>query len=237
MIPVFVGSKNRLMFPVADIVKNLIVFVEPQDYDDYLKFHGSRHIIVKLSKDNGGFGFMLNSMLDYAKGKGIEYFAFSDDDISAFKVRPRGHANIDEMLTDCEKVVKEGGYSQLMVSFAGHNWYFKGEIKEKIGAWCFIVTKTSDLLDVGGYDEVLPIFNDWDMSAKLIKTGFKVACYYKYMFVHKMKSMEGVASEIYKKQELIDSAIILLQKKYGEDCIKIVEAHGQKEARFKWSKL
>jgi hypothetical protein len=235
---IFIGSKNRLLFPMQKLLSGATLFAEPQDYEDYSLLHGKAFRIVKLKKDDGGFGFLLNSMLSYAKNKKYSHYCFCDDDITGFSTRNTKFIGIMNLLQEMEKISIRNKYSQLSLSFKGHNWFFKeGDIKENVGTWCFILNNTDDIMSVGGYDETLPIYNDWDMAANLIKCKLKTACYYGSMFDHKMKSMEGGASEIYKKQELLDKAAGILKKKYGEECIREVSAHGQKEIRFIWGKL
>ena len=233
---VFIGSKNRLLFPTRKLFRGATLFVEPKEYKDYSLFYKGSFKIIKLEKDDMGFGYMLNSMLSYAKNNKISHYFFCDDDILGFSFRtPK--SNILQEMEMMRLITEKNGYSQLMMSFKAHNWFCKKLIKEKIGAWCFILNKTNDLISVGGYDEKLKIYNDWEMSAKLIKSGKKTACYYGAMFSHKMKSLEGGAFEIYKKQKNLDEAKAYLQDKYGSDVLREVEIHNQKEIRFYWSKL
>lgn len=233
---VFIGSKGRLLFPVSKLISGATLFVEPQEYDDYNMLHGKNFTIVKLPENDKGFAYLLNQMLAYAQEKQFEHFFFCDDDILGFSSKDK-ISSLNQELCKMIEIADKKNYSQLMMSFKAHNWFYDGLIKERIGAWCFILNKTADLVKVGGYDATLPIYNDWDMSAKLITEGHKTACYYGAMFSHKMKSQKGGAEFIYKKQELLDTAKSILEEKYGKECIKEVDAHGQKEIRFQWSKL
>jgi hypothetical protein len=231
---VFIGSKSRLFFPTAKRLYGATLFVEPNEYDDYFNLYGETFNVIKLEKNNGGFAFLLNSMLKYAKENNIKEYFFADDDILGFGFRDKSSNLLKEM--EKMKEIAKQGYSQVMMSFSGHNWYCQEELKEKIGAWCFILNQTDDLIKAGGYDEEIPIYNDWDISANLIKHGFKTACYYGAFFNHKMASGKGGAEYLYKKQETLDKAALLLTKKYG-NVLRTKKAHNQLEIRFDWRKL
>lgn len=233
---IFIGSKNRLLFPVHKYIYGATLFIEPQEHEQYSKLYDNTFNIVTLEDDNKGFGFLCNQMLNYANKNDIKTYFFCDDDIFGFKFREK-KTNLNTELMRMEILLKDNNFSQLMMSFSGHNWFYKKNIKKKIGAWCFVLNKVKDLLEVGGYDESLSIYNDWDMSAKLIRDGKETACYYNAMFEHKMKSQKGGAEIIYKKQGLMDVAKNILIEKYGDKCLREVIAHNQKEIRFNWNKL
>jgi len=232
----FIGSKSRLFFDMSKIVSGATLFVEPDEFPDYFLMYGERFNVVKLKDNNKGFGYLLNSMLNYAVENRFNKYIFCDDDIFGFKFRDI-KSNLLNEIDKMYKLIDDNKYTQLAMSFIGHNWYYDGMVKEKIGAWGFIANFTKAIQSVGGYDENLPIFNDWDMSAKLIKLGYKTACYYDAMFIHKMKSREGGASDIYKHKELLEEAEEMLRGRYGDKCITNKIIHNQKEIRFKWSKL
>lgn len=235
--PIFIGSKNRINLPIKKLFTGAYLFVEPQDYENYNKEHGNDFIIVKLEKNDMGFGYLLNQMQKFAKENNFKYYMFCDDDILGLMRKDKSKCHIDEIYEYCFNVAENNNYSQVMVSFVAHNWYEKKEIKENIGAWCMFLNNTSMVESVGEHDEQLKIYNDWYISAMLIKSKFKNACIYNYMFNHKMKSQKGGAENIYKKQSILDNARDYLINKFGKHCIKEVEAHGQKEIRFIWRNI
>ena len=235
--PICIGSRKRVPFPMSKLVSGANVFVEPQEFEEYRKEHGSLQKIVKLEKNNGGFAYMCNQQLAWAKKNKHPYYMFCDDDVFGFSGRASKMVDLNIFFKEGVSIMKQKGLSQLMMSFQGHNWFYKGELKSRIGAWCVVINCTQDLLNVGGYDESLTIFNDWDVSAKLLLTGRKTACWYEYMFAHKMKSLPGGAADIYKKREVTLKAAKYMQQRYGEKVVRIVEAHGQLEPRFRWGVL
>jgi len=235
-IPLYIGSKNRPNFPMARLVNGATLLVEPQDLSLYKMLHGESFKIGILPENDKGFTYMVQNLLEQAEKDKAKYFMFCDDDIYGFKNRDKTPFIFDQMFAEGVQLMARNGYSQLMISFAGHNWYEEGLVKEKAGAWGCFIGKTEDMLRVGGYDLSLPLFSDWDMSAKLIQAGFKTACWYQPMFSHKMKGMKGGAEFLYKDGENTKKAIAILKERYG-DAVREVEAHGQKEARFDWKKL
>jgi hypothetical protein len=181
---------------------------------------------------------MLNSMLEFAQIKQFSEYMFVDDDVLGWKRRDNSKCTIEEIYQSAKEQMNEHNYGQVMVSFAGHNWMHKtGVTKENIGAWCMVLNNTYQLSKAGGYDKELKIFNDWDMSARLIKAGFRTACIYAYQFAHKMKSRDGGAAEIYKQNENMEVAADYLIAKYGDKAVRKVVEHGQTEVRFNWKKL
>jgi len=236
-VPVFIGSKSRLLFPMAKLYYPIHLFIEPQEKEDYTALYSHWHKIIVMPKNDCGFPYLLNQMLKHAAENRIEYFMFSDDDIRGIVDRRNQPTDLDKVFREMINIMQAKKYSQFMLSFIGHNWFTKEDIKEKIGAWGIMINRTADLVAVGGYDDKIKIFNDYDMSAKLIRDGYKTACYYKYMFKHKMKGMDGGAAGIYKQPEIMTNAIAYLKNKYGSDCVREVEKHGQKEIRFNWGKL
>ena len=238
-VPFLIGSKARISLPVSEHLTGATVFVEPQDEQAYRQVHGARFQWQVLPKNDGGFGYLLNQQLHHAKQVGLPYYVFCDDDVFGFKTRAGKRADLNAFFRQGIAIMAQENYSQLMMSFSGHNWYHrKGDIKERIGAWCVVINRTDDLLAVGGYDEGLPIFNDWDMSAKLIRAGKKTACWYAFQFNHKMNSQRGGAEFLYRKQATLDAAILMLRQRYGEGAVRTVRGRtGLTEARFNWAKL
>lgn len=232
----FMGSKNRLLFPMHKVIAGATLFVEPQEYEDYACLWTKQFNVVALPENNRGFGYLLNRMLAHALERKYESYVFCDDDIKGFRFRHKGMTLLSA-LDAMNHLMRERDYAQVMMSFQGHNWYCKEQVKEKIGAWGCILNRTKTISDIGGAEEQLIIFNDWDISARLIKAGHKTACYYDAMFDHKMKSEKGGASEIYQNHQNLESALAFLTKRYGSKCVRRVWRHNQPEARFVWAKL
>ena len=134
--------------------------------------------------------------------------------------------------------MKDKNLAQLGISFVGHNWYFQKSIKYNVGTWGMIFLDCEKLKSIGGYDENLMVFNDWDMSAQLIIKGYKIATWYDYFFKHEMKSKKGGAEFIYKKQKLMEEQCIKMRKKY-RNISKIIfqKKHQLPEIRLDWKKL
>jgi hypothetical protein len=235
---IVVPSKNRIDYTIDKVLgKDMTLFLEPQDKEKYKeRTEGSQVVIIP--KDNMGFGYVLKYIVDWCYSRGERYILFADDDIFGLKRKDKKEFSVSDFLLEAEKIMKENYYAQLMISFSGHNWYYKERIKERIGAWGMVLLDLKQITEIGNYDSCLKIFSDWDISARLISKGKKVACLYDYMFLHKMKSKDGGAMEYYKNNNFMKVNCLYMKKKYREK-VKIIfhKEHNQFEIRFNWKKL
>ena len=239
---VYIGSRNRLKFPAKEIFgKRIVLFVEPQFIEDYRKKHPELEI-VDIGENDKGFAFMLNAMLKYANEKGEKYYLFCDDDIYGLKIRKEKKLvrvkDVDKFLKQGESVMETFGFSQLGVSFQGHNWYEEGLLKPNGAVWGMGFMNVRALTKIGGYDGKLAIFNDYEITARLLSGGYDNAIWYYYTFEHKMLGMEGGLDFIYKQKDKINGAIATLVQRYPY-ATKVIkhEGHQQNEIRFNWKKL
>jgi len=238
--PLFIGSKNRIEFPMYKRIKGAYLFVESQEYDAYKKRHGNNFKYVKIKKNNQGFGYLVHRMQQFAIKKGFKYWMFCDDDILNYSTRERKPVKLKTIYEELVKDIKQtpgGRGSQAMISFRGHNWFYKKDIKYNIGAWCILVNATEKIDAVGGYDKKLSAYTDWDMSAKLMRAGYYNSCNYKYCFDHVMKMSKKGGNDVYQKQSLLDAARDKLRERYGYGAIREIESHGRTEIRFIWKKI
>lgn len=88
MAPILIPSKGRA--GKSATIKNLveegirpIVVVEPQEVEIYEAAYRGTVEIMMLGKDNGGIGFARQSILQYARTKGFDYYWTLDDDINS----------------------------------------------------------------------------------------------------------------------------------------------------------
>jgi GT2 family glycosyltransferase len=237
-----VGSKDRIHFcKILDIFPQAVLFVEPQDYNKYKEAFPNNEI-VQLKENDKGFGYMLNNLVDYTLTNGDKYFLFADDDI--FGLKERTEEGKMKNIEDKEGFFKRGlkllelGYVQVAISFMGHNWYEEKMFKDTVGAWGMWFGNAEAIKKVGGYLEDLPIFNDWEMSARLILGGYKNCCIYRYAFVHKMKSQSGGAMSLYQKGDRVTAGVQMIRAMYPQSSKEVyVPNHGLLEVRFDWNKL
>ena len=245
--PILIGSKNRLNYPLRKWFKlPHVLFVEPQEVKAYSEAYRSDTKIVSLEKNEGGFGFLLNSMMKWTLDRGGRYFWFLDDDMLGLSKRETGklrslktRAEQERALGSIEAIAEKHGLAQVMVSFAGHNWYFKDRFKSFVGSWGWMLNDAKAIKAVGGYEgERLSEFHDWEMSARLLTRGFNNACCYDYAFNHKMRGFSGGATSMENRQQrALRSAQFLGIKYPGVTRIIYHEKHGQPEVRFDWRKL
>jgi hypothetical protein len=238
MIKIVSPSKNRLDYTIDKVFPLVDIICEPQDAEKYRERVGENALIVMPENDKG-FGYVMDFLVRHYHLAGQKYILFADDDIYGLKQRNGKPVDLNRFLFEAEEIMRKENYAQLMVSFAGHNWYVKDQkFKEKVGAWGMVFLDVEKITEIGGYDTRLKIFNDWDLSAKLIVRGFKTACWYDYMFLHKMKSKDGGAMGYYKDSDFMKVQCGYMLKRYG-DKVKVIfhKKHNQFEVRFKWNKL
>jgi len=239
---ILTGSRQRLSLPLLRWCPSPIVFVEPQEIKYYLEAHPGI-FFHELSKNDGGFSYLMNQMINYTLDRGERYFLFTDDDVTDLRIRKGLTEKFsrvpDSLWTDRLKDFAEANdLAQLAVSFAGQSWAAKKEIQYGVGAWGVHLTDAKAVRAVGGYDESLPCFGDWDISARLLQAGYLTARTNLVTFVHKMKSHEGGACDVYKKKRLVEEAAHRVAAKFpGCATVKWVESHGLHEVRFNWKKL
>jgi hypothetical protein len=189
-----------------------------------------------------GFGFVMNEIVKFSRENGEKYVLFSDDDIFGLKKRERGKlrnmkgGETQEFLAKAEEIMKEKDLAQLAVSFIGHNWYEKESIKSPSGCWGMVFLDVDKITEAGGYETYTKLFNDFELSARLLKKGYKTATWYDYAFEHKMDSMTGGAHDIYRKNEILKGYCKEIMKNYGDECKMIVSKTGKNELRFNWKK-
>lgn len=245
---VYTGSKARFAMPIVRWLPphHIKVFVEPSEADEYFRRYPDADLVV-LGKNDGGFGYMLNSMVQHALEIGQRHYMFSDDDVFGLTARESMNKKFHRIDGDLAASVlqkhmhlaRDNRLAQLAVSFAGHSWGARRATDESIGAWGMFVADPAAAASVGGYDETLPIFNDWDLSAKLLLAGHRTARTNLLSFQHKMKSQPGGAQTIYDRAERVQQAAMELQARYGTEAVRVkhVAGHGLVEPRFNWKKL
>jgi GT2 family glycosyltransferase len=245
LLQFFTGSRKRPSLPLLRWCSDPLVFVEPQELDEYRTKHPTLSFAT-LPKNDGGFSYLMNQMVRHTLEAGRRYFFFVDDDVTdlksratlADKFRRVPDVSLQGTLGELLGLATDAGLAQLAISFAGQSWAAKKAIQENVGAWGAHLTDASAVRAVGGYDESLPCFGDWDMSARLILAGHRTARTNLVTFVHKMKSQPGGAADVYARRELVREAAHRVAAKFpGCATVKFVPSHGLDEVRFNWRKL
>ncbi len=246
------GSLGRPSLPVLKWARGLHVFVEPHELDLYEAENAGRGsdtaFIHAHPKSGLGFSGMMNRLLQECRSRGAKYLVFTDDDVYGLRDR----FNIDDKKFNkvtpdrCQQVISNlvdlcdfGGYAQLAVSFAANSWAAKRAYDPVAGAWGVHVTSVDAALSVGGYDEQLAVFSDWDLTARMVMAGYRCPRTNLVTFEHKMRGMPGGAAHLYEQQEKVLNSARRVKMKLPEgSCeIKWIENHGQHEIRINWKKL
>jgi hypothetical protein len=239
------GSKGRLSLPISRWTSAPTVLVEPAEFDAYRDQHPKLNIWA-MERDGAGFGYLLNYMVDHTLKHGSRYLVFADDYLLGLRLRPRiGTKWKTVKFDEAQRVIQllvnlcaTSGYAQVAAAFEGHAAFARREYDTPVGAWGLHVTDCQAVQAVGGYDESLRIFHDWEMSARLICAGYKTCRCNLVAFRHKMKSMPGGAECVYQDGDAVKEAAEQVRAKYPWACkTKYVESHGLWEIRFNWKAL
>lgn len=120
---------------------------------------------IKTEKNYGHDGHPKNVGISEAKG---EYVCFLDDDdsyrVDALKV-------LSTYLEDSEAEACYGDY--MIGGKPGWSVDFNANILQKMNyiAMCVVMVRRGSLLNVGGFDESVPKFKDWNLWLRLQKSG------------------------------------------------------------------
>lgn len=228
-------------------LSNVFVFVEPQDYEDYLKSLPNTNIIV-LGENNKGIAYARRSVQKFFFENKIRYVWQLDDNIDDFLIRegvtsggyPKlvGVENAESILKDTLNIMKSEGYIQASISFKPSNWYEEGLLKINTRIWGVVLNDNTKMVENNIlYDYNADTFEDYDITAQSLKKGFKNVCFYKYAFHKKMAHHKG-GCQTYRNKEFSEKICANIVSKYG-DAIKISfnEKHKIFEPQFNWKKL
>jgi len=242
---VLAGSKQRMWLPLLRYLPDPTIMVEPQEHADYTAAHPSLNF-VRLDEDDRGFGYMMNALCAYTLAQGERYFVFTDDDVTGLRQRVslqhkfRGIPpdRTRQALTAAAHTAQEEDLAQYAVSFAGQSWGAGASRTTPTGAWGVHVTDAVAVTEVGGYDEDLAVFSDWEMSARLLAAGYRTARTNLLSFVHTMRSEPGGAAHLYAQKERVKASAEKVAARYPDAARVIyVEKHDQYEVRFNWRKI
>lgn len=238
------GSKGRPHLPVKAWAKPEII-VEPQELELY-KAQNPGFSFHVLPESDRGFSYMMNAMIRICLARGYRYFVFTDDDVLGLKARESvadkftrvKHETAQEAVQKEFEFMKAQGLSQLAISFSGQSWSATKPYVEPSGSWGVYICDAVAAQAVGGFDEKLILFADWDMSARLLQAGCRVARTNLVTFEHKMRGMAGGAEGLYAQKERVKASAERVAAKYGPGArVVFVEKHDQFEVRFNWKAL
>ena len=175
-----IASKGRPKFIAKNIVKDFILFVEPQDYNAYNELYDSE--IVNIGYNNRGLAFVRNCILDYM---GKERFCILDDDISGFFAKDeKGNiisVDFNSIIPYIENLFSIG--SVISLAIQGRGWFFNTKEYDinrgKIGNSMFIDGGIIKKYNIR-FDENIVQGEDTDFSLTCYKNGISFISVKKY---------------------------------------------------------
>lgn len=187
---VAIPSKNRIDILKANALKWLEhieadwkVFVEPQDYRNYVPFLASHSEapthIVALMENNRGLGYSKQSIKDYAKAHGYDLIFKVDDDISGwtdFRKVLKGKEGAAQFNKNLKEIVEafEKHPQLAVVSFPySFQMFEEFQFKKTKRVQTAYITRVEDF----HADPAISVFEDFSVGLNAIVQG-KLVLYY-----------------------------------------------------------
>lgn len=124
--PVFTPSKGRA--DTAKLPYCSAVFVEPQDVEAYQRKCPTFPVVYQLPESNQGISYVRNSILEFAKSAGLEWYWTLDDDLTSWWRAPKSgemkpiQIQIQEALEEAEKFAVLNNVGIISLSM-GRQWF------------------------------------------------------------------------------------------------------------------
>jgi glycosyltransferase involved in cell wall biosynthesis len=183
VIPYYRGAAT-----IAEAVESVLAQTRPADEivicddgspDDLEAALGPlRGDIKVVRKENGGISSAMNATTEAASGEFVVQLdqddAFLPRRLEAIEQAARERPDADIVATDA--FVEYGG--ETVVTLGEVHPFLDGDQRLAIIGSCFFLwpaIRRSRLIDVGGYDESLPVMQDWECFIRLILAGARVA--------------------------------------------------------------
>lgn len=258
---IFVCSKARAgalrIFDESGILNSftedeVVLFVEPQEYDAYSKEYGNYAVIEKLAVNDKGLGYARHYMQRYAEQTNTVAAWFIDDDIKAIYGRTekseKGYWKMaklssyevkDVLLTLSEKMVSNR-WCQLGLSFKASNYLVDSPYSTE-SRNCAVVCNNIPMLrrHKCHYDPEQVFYNDYLFACDAITLGLRSARSYEYAFdTPLMNALDG-GCKVLRSDASTKAACQRIIEKYGSRFVSMFfhEAHGVYEVKIKWAAL
>ena len=233
----------------------IYVFVEPQDYEHYQTVLGIKVMLVNIGQNDRGVAYVRNYILDYMQDK-AKFIWMLDDDLTElykrgefladkqyYKLETLKPEEIKKILDDSiEYMIKSPeNIAQVAISYTVSNWCNLKDVSFNARAWAIVAWNLA-LISKGNlrYDPNCKTFDDYDITAQVLRRGFKNVLVFKYAFGNaKMSKTEGGLFKVYQDKAGIEQLVDYLIKKWGSAFVEKFynEGHKQFEPQFHWAEL
>jgi hypothetical protein len=239
---IFIPSKGRAdnckTLTMFDNIENLVLVVEPQDFESYFKLY-PEHTILVLPIDNGGITFCRNYIKRFCLQNDIEQYWQIDDDISHLYKREgtkllREDAHI--VLQKCGDMFKQLEVAIGSLDFRQFAWAASKPIVYD-SYCCNVVYIDSLLLKDIQYTENTK--EDYDIVIQAIKNKLKVARITEYAYTTPpIGSNKGGLKEIFYDLNLDEKCVDGLIEKWGTDiCEPLIRPNGRRDVKINWKNI
>lgn len=239
MFDIYIPTKGR-----AKTIKTIthfkpgevILVVEPQDYDEY-KIQFSDHKINILDKNDQGLAYARQSILEDSKRP----FWMLDDDIVAFYRSVDGKNiqlnNAYNVLQELGKGFSDIGVGQGALEYSQFSWSATSDVA--LNSYCDVCVWIDPVVrDVCSYIPGLVPKEDRDFTLQVIMSGFGTARSRRYSFkCPKNGSNKGGLYDVYKQSSAEIIAVRKMCNKYPGIITPQRKPDGRIDCKINWSKF
>ena len=168
---VYIPSKGRAdIATTPKLLEGLkyYIVVEPQDYEDYKKYHDKDRILV-MDKNDMGVGYARNWIKKYSTETGDEFHWQMDDDMIRFELVNKGKkttADTELVITKVEEFVER--YENVDAASLSHNAFVFSKPKpfdiNQMVAGVYMV-RNNTIYEYSDFGE------DYDLSIQILENG------------------------------------------------------------------
>jgi len=159
--------------------KDVYIFVEPQDYDEYIKYY-PEYNIINIQKDNMWVWYVRKFMIDYCNE---EIVCILDDDFEWFFEWKKKVEWTDVLEYIWKKIISENLWiwwlfcKNMQWTKTDKEWHYKSKF---FSFWVFnIKLLKSNWIN---YDDDLRLFEDIDLLIQILNNWLSYVCSSKYFF-------------------------------------------------------
>ena len=230
-----IPSKGRIDFPAKKLCESIpqdtYVFVNPSEYNLYLKNNPNNFNIVSVTEEKN-----LTYVMEFINEFFNEKFVLIDDDVSGLSVRdgltkgeyPKLRSlksdEIKQAFDDIEKCMKDYGLSLLCLREVQSNWYSKSILELANVGYRVVFFDGKAIKDKNlHYDKDIYLNSDVEFYIQMAKAGLRIGTYFKYAFssVSEKFDTSGGCSEVKNKAYTLNDCNKVFQKHNMDKNIKI----------------
>lgn len=217
------------------------LFVEPQEAEEYFQtVDQSLCQVVTIPENDKGLAYVRNKMVEYARAKNYEWVLVLDDDINQF-----GRYFASKNVKETAKYVLEKAFKKLQrfpevtVASLEYRQYAWTSKEYNFDTFCDVCTFINVQKNKCVFDENLKIKVDRDFNIQTMQAGHRTMRFGDlYFSCPTIGTNEGGLNPVYSNDELYNSTLDYMVKKWGRNICKIiVKKNNFKDLKINWKNI